>query len=545
MKRVFLNESGLSMMEVIVAMLVLTLIVFAVTPLLLNSLKGIIYAGDKSEALYEGQSELEVAMAEREMEFEDQLTFKFSNPENPDTIIKVHGKNVDVLKEKGEASTWLSSFVPHVPAINLSPSSIIEGYDSMTIAVKGRYTDFEEAGEVKISESETESTKYTANLENVVSYNNNNQQEAEFTLEKGLTNSNSPYIVSTSWEVDPENEIEITVQARLHVEMPLGVTVGGGQRVLASADAEKAWNERGFIESGSGTFNDVFWTGTRYVAVTDNGKILAWANQETPELHDDPVYESEELKAITYGDGKYLIVGNNGLVLGAGNTEDLTAGNADKIEVNTDNHLYTVKWVEPEDKFVALGANGTIISSEDIFNSWDLYDWEEGANDADPENVNLQALDYNDSYVLAVGKNVENSDAVVYKADFSDWQWEQVALKDNQIEETESLNDIIYNGEKFIAVGDGGRILTTDDGEEWELINDFVDSNSDPTSLNEGISLNHIDRASFDEDENLHVVVGDDGTILTWSGKAGDDWVLHDSDIGQDLKSVALKWRRY
>jgi len=140
---------------------------------------------------------------------------------------------------------------------------------------------------------------------------------------------------------------------------------------------------------------------------------------------------------------------------------------------------------------------------------------------------------------------VENSDAVVYKADFSDWQWEQVALEDNQVEETESLNDIIYNGEKFIAVGDGGRILTTDDGEEWELINDFVDSNSDPTSLNEGISLNHIDRASFDEDENLHVVVGDDGTILTWSGKAEDDWMLQDSDIGQDLKSVALKWRRY
>ena len=126
----FKSENGFSLVELLAALIILTIIIFAFTPLLLASIENIHYAGDKSEALHEGQSELEVDIAELRTVDGHELEFIFGDQEEGNyTSIIVAGGLVEVDKSKGEASAWLSGFVPNVPTISIDPSLEREGYD--------------------------------------------------------------------------------------------------------------------------------------------------------------------------------------------------------------------------------------------------------------------------------------------------------------------------------------------------------------------------------------------------------------------------------
>jgi prepilin-type N-terminal cleavage/methylation domain-containing protein len=134
------SEKGFTLVELLVAMLMLTLIVFAFTPLLVGSMERIHFAGDKSEALYLGQSDLEVDIAERNTVDGHELVFTFG-----DTVITVPGGLAEAERLEGSATAWLSGFVPFVPSINLylAPLPLVEGYDPTPIVVMGQNTDFE------------------------------------------------------------------------------------------------------------------------------------------------------------------------------------------------------------------------------------------------------------------------------------------------------------------------------------------------------------------------------------------------------------------
>jgi len=99
-KYIQFSNQGFSLVELLIAMLILMLIIFAFTPLLVRSIQTIGYAGNKTEALYEGQSELEVKMAERETAEGTILEFVFVG--YPDVTISVPGDSIYELTEKGE-----------------------------------------------------------------------------------------------------------------------------------------------------------------------------------------------------------------------------------------------------------------------------------------------------------------------------------------------------------------------------------------------------------------------------------------------------------
>ncbi|RQD74638.1 MAG: prepilin-type N-terminal cleavage/methylation domain-containing protein, partial [Candidatus Syntrophonatronum acetioxidans] len=236
------SNRGFTFIEVLVALTILIVIVFAFTPLLLGSINRIHFAGDKSEALYEGQSEVEVDIAERRTIDGYELVFTYG-----DTEIVVPGGLVDVEKTKGDASAWLRGLVPFVPTINLYPSLIIEGYETFTIRVAGRETDFELAksnnrrfiiydrhGNIV----EEQLITSVSNLEDDVY-----DEEAEFEIKENLiTNANTPYIVSLTWEI--EDEIEVTTRGRLKVKLPYALAVGEGQRIWISPNARETWREK-------------------------------------------------------------------------------------------------------------------------------------------------------------------------------------------------------------------------------------------------------------------------------------------------------------
>lgn len=520
---------GFSLVELLVALFILMLIVFAFTPLLVGSIERIYYAGDKSEALYRGQSDLEVDIAERNTVDGYELVFSFG-----DTEITVPGGLVDAQETEGSAEAWLSGFVPFVPSINLylAPLPLVEGYDPVNIVVMGRDTDFEAAydqGEkfyVAASDGSlvTGHTNYPVN---VVTHDTasleyedlpeNYDQYAMFELQEGLTNSGSIYTLGLKWTI--ENDIEIIVRSRLQVVLPYAVAVGEGQKIWISPDASESWKNKSQI-TGTGTLTDITWTGFEYVAVTSSGRVAIWRNEEEIAVTETGV----TLNSVDYGGANYVIVGDNGLIMQSNDAENwiaFTSGTAD---------LKAVVWSDSTGKFVAVGSGGTILSSNDGL-TWD----EESPEDA--ADIEFRGVADKNGIWVAVGEELVEglSRAIIYSSSSGSWARVESGL------DLPALNGIIrgntYDGtsetSRFFAVGDSGTLIKSDDGIAWEQI--IFDSEVTD-------NLYALDSGILSDDGYHYIAVGADGTVITWTGIDGDLWIEQSAGLTQDIYGVAVRW---
>ena len=518
----FKSVHGFTLIELLVAMVILTLIVFAFTPLLVSSIERIHYAGDKSEALYQGQSDVEVKIAERITEGHHKLVFEFAD--NPDAKIEVTGGLVDVVKgEEGKATAWLSGFVPSVPSINLflSPLPLVEGYDEIEIIVMGRDTikdgdyDLAEAGITTIYGKHGFKVQepYLYNITEVppVGYYNDipggYDQYAVFTLSEGLTNSRSPYMPTIKWTLQ-NGEIDVFVHTSLQVVLPHAAAVGSGQRLWISPDATGSWKLRSQMGSGLGTLNDIVWTGFEYAAVSSSGRIAVWNNNEEPKMSDQSF---SGLNSITYGSGQLVAVSDTGQII---NSYDGSMWTANKI---TDKKLDTIGWSD-DNIYIAAGESGTIWSSTDGLSWVDV-------SPPGADSVSFKGVAYNGLYWLAVGS--ESGKAAVYKS--SEGSWENLFPEETEILDLPALNDIIYDGSKFVAVGDSGTIVKSSDGQTWEEFSDLTINNN----------LNAIARGSRINDALHYIIVGDSGTIITWN--AMDGWQEQTGIGDQNIAGVAIR----
>ena len=527
--RIAKSEKGFTLIELLVAMFILTLIVFAFTPLLVGSIDRIHYAGDKSDALYQGQSGLEVDIAERNTVDGYELVFDFG-----DTVITVPGGLVEAEKHQGNASAWLSGFVPFVPSINLylAPLPLVEGYNPLPIIVMGRSTDFE------LAQNQSEQFKfydkagylmsgheYSFNIINPptgvpTGYDQmpeDYDQYARFELQEGLTNSGSLYGLQLKWEI--ENDIEVTVRSRLQVVLPYAVSVGEGQNMWISPNARETWKYKTQVGTGLGTFNDIIWSGFEFVGVTTSGRIIVWRDGEDINVSGA---NYGNLNGIAYGGGKYIIVGDGGLVLSSVDTtywNSSTAGSS---------NLLAASYSTVEGKFVAVGNDGA------IFSSVDGISWIDESPDA-PE-LEFRGAAHGGSVWLAVG--VETASAVIYKLSGNSWEKIAIAtgagtMEDPVTLDLPGLNDIIHDGTRFIAVGNSGTLITSTDGTTWEKIN--LVSTGD---------LLAVDWGDIEDDTDHYVAVGTAGTIVTWTGASGDSWVKQNTVITQEMSGVAVRWTK-
>jgi len=196
--------------------------------------------------------------------------------------------------------------------------------------------------------------------------------------------------------------------------------------------------------------NDVAWNGVDVlVAVGDSGIILAspngtadaWTDVAAPNV---PV----SLEGITWENvnSQFLIVGASDTVLtGDGATwtvEDL--GN-----LAGSRNLKDAKWLG--DRYIAVGNNGAIITSNIDGSMWTLQD--AGAALA---NTSLSAVAYNTARIVVVGTNgtiLSSVDGIA---------WDVQAKPTNN-----DLNDITWDGSQFVVVGSNDTILTSNDGLAW------------------------------------------------------------------------------
>jgi predicted small lipoprotein YifL len=238
----------------------------------------------------------------------------------------------------------------------------------------------------------------------------------------------------------------------------LGVFVAAGNSslfsgIVSSTDGSISWTPSNNTPTNA-NLNALTYNSGKFLAVGDGGAILystdgaTWASVTSGTISD--------LYAVSNKGSGFIATGANGTLLTSGDGINWVAGNS-----GTTNTLYGITY--GNGIYVAVGANGTLITSTDQGAIWGTI--------ASSTNSYLKGVAYGVpklAYVyttqnlpvpaatfVAVGAN----GTLVTSPDGVTWTTQ------NSISST-SLNAVTY-GHQFVAVGDGGSIFTSIDGLTW------------------------------------------------------------------------------
>lgn len=532
------NNTGFGLVELLVAMFILVVIIFAFTPLLVQSIQIITYAGDKTEALYEGQSELEVKMAERETA--DGTILEFSFEGHPDVVIRVPGDLLYEKIEKGEAEAWISGFIPYMPFIRITnPPAIIEGYYNITATVEGYYTDFSSAGSIEIYTKDNEGKREAVLpyvLNSVFSDPLHKRETAQFSLPNGLVVSNNPYFASVTWDIAVD--IPITVESELYIYRPDFFAVGAGQRIWISPGFGFPWTERIYNKVGTGDLTGVVWDGQNtFAAVSRDGRTLVWSLDQEPVVSGS---RSElSLNDIAYDANRYVAVGDKGKILAASTESNLLST---ELGVFIQEDLDDINAIIPVGggKFFAVGDNGSVfdinysaggaLGEEDVVKSQVTFNLDELDELDELENFSFNGVAYDGSsnYYIIVGATEDGLNPVIIKYDYTNQSGSVIEIFEN----IPALNDIIFDGVRYIAVGDGGTILFSTDCVTWTP--QVSGTTKDLYTVDWGIIV--------DDTNRDYVAAGEDGVIVVYVGGAEGAWgIWTPASTNQNIYGVVLK----
>jgi hypothetical protein len=220
-----------------------------------------------------------------------------------------------------------------------------------------------------------------------------------------------------------------------------------GNLVEMSSSGGMQWETN--APSANGLTRDICWTGTKYAAVGDAGRIstsddgLTWTHN-----HAGPL---SSLRGLAWNGQLIVAVG------GTTNSSFPSWFNAQAIFVSTDAVHWTFRRATNAPPlsdithgngiFLAVGDGGTTLRSADAV-SWT------------PQNCGttaaLRAVTFAGGKFVAVG----DGGAIATSADGINW-----SLKNSGV--SERLNGITYGGGLYLAVGQNGTMTTSADGDAW------------------------------------------------------------------------------
>ncbi len=241
------------------------------------------------------------------------------------------------------------------------------------------------------------------------------------------------------------------------------VVVGNNGTILTSADGV-SWTQR---PTGLNIcLNRVIWTGSKFVAVGDSGVILtstdgiAWAVKNGPAAY--------HLESVVWN-GK-LLVATGGCMINSGLTSNTVLTSPDG-EIWTSQSggtgiWYTVAW--SGFAFVAGGYDfnfSTVSdnSSYSLYVSVDGKDWASLGKGVDLY-TSFNAIIFHNGKFIGVGGSRRTGDpfaSLYYSANVENWNtiWSPI---------DSTLNSIAWSGTNYVAVGDGGTIITADTSlDDW------------------------------------------------------------------------------
>lgn len=251
------------------------------------------------------------------------------------------------------------------------------------------------------------------------------------------------------------------------------------------------------------TYEHITWNGNRLaaynsagdVAVSDDGST--WVSSTVALPMDKPIIN------VFYLGGKTIVI----------------SGTPAKMYVSGDGANWTTKELEGLENCRILrgGDKYLLITGSALYTSPDAESWE--LISATANTMMPKGIAYNGQvYVSAGGQGVihggEGNQSQPYRimgvsSDMKDWN---ISRTDNM----PSMNTIVWANDKFVAAGEGGTILNSEDGVSWIQVTSGTTKN-----------LMYVTW-----DGSRYIASGDAGTILL-SGD-GVNWVNYVSDITSD-----------
>ena len=161
---------------------------------------------------------------------------------------------------------------------------------------------------------------------------------------------------------------------------------------------------------------------------------------------------------ITFGSGKFVLVGNQGLILYSANGTNWT-----KSISGVTSSLRSVLF--SNGRFIAAGDNGTILYSSDGVT------WTPASSTESKDS--LQDLAYGDGQIVGVGYYTEGSSwpytyhgVIISSLDGINWT--------KRSPSTGFLNGVSYGSGRFVVTGDAGTVLSSTDGATWSTESPFT-----------------------------------------------------------------------
>lgn len=247
------------------------------------------------------------------------------------------------------------------------------------------------------------------------------------------------------------------------------VAVGNGGAVINSTTDGVSWDDptaSPFFCPGTGTtnhLNGVAWkptATTRFVAVGDAGTVrISNDGCDWSTAPSTPPDSSHPLYAITWGNDLFVAVGgatNSSIIYTSPDGDVWTLRNP-----GTSKTLRDVTWSPAIEQFVAVGDNGTILTSKLGVNWVDRS----GATTTDLDNVASS-----DSLILATGTSYSPSGGVVLQSSSG------IGWSGGNTLAGLFINDLVFGGTQFVGVGPSGLIAVSTNGQNWERLSTGTNS---------------------------------------------------------------------
>lgn len=286
------------------------------------------------------------------------------------------------------------------------------------------------------------------------------------------------------------------------------------------------WKSTVGINSNLHTFNSVIY-GDKLIAVGSEGKYglsddgINWELRYTG-------YNSELNSIVYLGDSRYIGVGYSGTLIekiGIANT--LTNWNNFKLTKKTtifgfsqeipsqyNGKFKSITYSKQKESIVAVGEYSPSIGYCPIFSAIGVG-FTQFLERATTNTYSLFAVTNNNEYFVTVG----NNSAIRYSNDAISWT---IVGDFNKPAGMTKLNDVIWDGNKFVAVGDNGFVITATNPSLWE-------------NQNSNLSENIIKIKYYDD-----VYVGISSTGLMYYSLNLNDWYLRSTLQSNQIKDIVF-----
>jgi hypothetical protein len=234
-----------------------------------------------------------------------------------------------------------------------------------------------------------------------------------------------------------------------------------------------------------------------FIGVGFNGMIqtspdsVKWTTRRPPAILQEPLYDVIAFK------GRFIAVGNNGTLLTSSDGIQWT-----QQAMRTTDAFFSIT---RNDDLVVIGGGQRETGQSSILTSNDGTTWERRVS---PSSFPIGRIGYGGGLFVAL-----NGSEILTSPDGQRWRATGAQI---------ALRGIVFGNDQFVAVGDNGTILTSNDGAVWA-------EQSNPATTH----LNAVEFAN-----GTYVAVGAGGTILSSSNAT--HWAERASGTSLNLSGIAF-----